>query len=229
MIVVNDTDLLIFDCDGVLVDSEPFSLVALRTLLMHKGIRAELPEIKLLFLGRSLKDTTRIAFERFGVSLTKEDTDSMTAGLLASLDLSLTEVLGARAFISAIKQPYCVASSSGIERIKRSLVASNLHDLFNDEAIFSASMVKRGKPYPDLFMKAAGDSGFHVSDCIVIEDSPAGVEAGKSAGMRVIGFCGGSHVDASAHADALMRAGADAVYDSYEKLKTVFSSFNARR
>jgi HAD superfamily hydrolase (TIGR01509 family) len=152
---------------------------------------------------------SRIEAER-GCTLPADFSARVNRTLFARFETDLKPVEGVREAILALPQPRCVASSSMPERIALSLRVAGLSDLFDH--IFSATEVPRGKPAPDLFLHAATRMGARPEDCLVIEDSAAGVKAAIAAGMRVIGFTGGSHCG-PAHADRLRRAGAPVVID----------------
>ncbi len=123
---------------------------------------------------------------------------------------------GARAAIESIEMPRCGASSSSPEGLQWKLKHTNLIDLFEPN-LFSTQLVENGKPAPDLFLLAADRMGVPPSECVVIEDSSNGVRAGRSAGMKTIGFTAGSHC-LDDHGDTLLADGADMIVDSYEML-----------
>jgi beta-phosphoglucomutase-like phosphatase (HAD superfamily) len=119
--------------------------------------------------------------------------------------------------LGRLEQPDCVASSSQPERIRLALQVTGLLDHFEPH-IFSATMVDRGKPAPDIFLHAAACMGVEPDSALVIEDSPAGVEAARRAGMRAFGFTGGSHVVGTAHGEGLLAAGAELIFDDMGSL-----------
>ena len=197
--------LLIFDCDGVLVDSEPLSCELDAELLTQCGVSYTAAEVARDFTGVSLKDQiARIEAER-GVRLPDDFRERLNQALFARFETELKPVQGVRDAILALPFPRCVASSSAPERIALSLRVTGLSDFFDH--VFSSTQVPRGKPAPDLFLYAAGRMNARPGDCLVIEDSTAGVQAAVAAGMRVIGFTGGGHCGPD-HADKLRQAGA---------------------
>src|SRR5690349_8705823 len=183
--------LLIFDCDGVLVDSEPLSCRIDAEVLTELGVPYTAEEIARSFVGVSQKDMiARISAER-GVTLPDDLGDRINQALFARFETDLKAIDGVRDAILALPYRRCVASSSLPQRIALSLRVTGLADLFDD--VFSASEVRHGKPAPDLFLHAASRMEVDPETCIVIEDSLAGVQAARAAGMRVIGFTGGGH------------------------------------
>ncbi|HZH51400.1 MAG TPA: HAD-IA family hydrolase [Microvirga sp.] len=202
--------LLIFDCDGVLVDSEPLSCRIDAEILTRLGIPYTADEIARSFVGVSQKDMiARIEAER-GVTLPDDIGDQINQAIFARFETDLRPIEGVRDAILALPYRRCVASSSLPQRIALSLRVTGLADLFDN--VFSATEVPRGKPAPDLFLHAAARMSTAPADCLVIEDSLAGVQAARAAGMRVIGFTGGGHCGPE-HAERLREAGAAAVVE----------------
>jgi HAD superfamily hydrolase (TIGR01509 family) len=201
--------LLIFDCDGVLVDSEAIALDGLAEMLTARGHPVTRAECRSLFMGRSVKDVLAEIERLLGSPLPPDwETEAQTR-FFERLRRDLRPVDGIVAAIEALPYPRCVASSSPHDRIALSLAVTGLAPLFG-EWVFSAEDVAHGKPAPDLFLHAAGRCGATAGEAIVIEDSPAGILAARRAGMRAIGFAGASHADA-ALAAALTEAGAGRV------------------
>lgn len=207
--------LVIFDCDGVLVDSETLACQVDAEFLTSLGIPYTRDEIISQFVGVSLKDMIpRIEAER-ACTLPADFGESLNRMLFARFESDLQPIAGVRDAILALPHRRCVASSSTPDRIALSLRLTGLGDLF--ENVFSASEVARGKPAPDLFLHAAARMDVAPPDCLVIEDSIAGVQAAGAAGMRVIGFVGGGHCGSN-HADRLREAGALSVIDRMAEL-----------
>ncbi len=202
--------LLIFDCDGVLVDSEALSCQIDAELLTECGVPYTTEDIARDFIGVSLKDQIARIESQHGIRLPADFTERLNRTLFARFETDLKPIEGVREAILSLPYRRCVASSSLPERIALSLRITGLSDLF--EHIFSASEVPRGKPAPDLFLHAATRMGVSPEQCVVIEDSTAGVQAAIAAGMRVIGFAGGSHCSPE-HADKLRRAGVRVVIE----------------
>lgn len=218
--------LLIFDCDGVLVDSEPLSCRIDAEVLTGLGIPCTADEIARDFVGVSQKDMiARIAAER-SVTLPDDVAERINRTLFARFETDLKPVEGVRDAILDLPFRRCVASSSLPERIALSLRVTGLADLF--EHVFSASEVPRGKPAPDLFLHAASRMTAEPADCLVIEDSVAGVRAARAAGMRVIGFTGGGHCGPE-HGETLRQAGAMTLVDRMTELPGMVRENSHRR
>ena len=205
-------DLIIFDCDGVLVDSEPISIAVLLDVMASAGHVMDEKTAYRLFLGRSMATTIELLRDDFGFVVTSAHLEQARAALNDRFRRELKPIPGVKAALGKLPGPRCIASSSKPERIRLSLSVTGLLDQFEPH-IYSASMVERGKPAPDLFLYAARDMGAEPERCLVIEDSPAGVEAAKAAGMRVFGFTGGSHALAGGLAAALALLEPDAVFE----------------
>lgn len=191
-------ELVIFDCDGVLVDSEPLSMRVLLDTLRTAGLSLD-PAIGYdLFLGRSLASIVKTLSEDFGVVLDAAALAEMRQRLYAAFRAELKPMPGIAAMLTALEIPFCVASSSQPERVELSLRATGLWPFFEGR-LFSATMVSHGKPAPDLFLLAARVMGYDPAVCLVVEDSPAGISAARAAGMAVLGFTGGSHARGVEH------------------------------
>jgi HAD superfamily hydrolase (TIGR01509 family) len=209
--------LIIFDCDGVLVDSEPLALRVLLDGIAERGVTIEEGLAYERFLGRSLASVIETVERDFGVALETDALDRMRDKLYALFRRELCAVAGVADAIGRLSVPACVASSSQMERIRLSLEITGLDTLF-DERVFSATMVANGKPAPDLFLLAASRMHVDPARCIVIEDSPAGIEAARRAGMRVFAFTGGSHARSAGHRSRLEALRPDLVFDDMARL-----------
>jgi HAD superfamily hydrolase (TIGR01509 family) len=203
-------DLAIFDLDGVLVDSEPISSRITVAALAEAGIALGAAELAARFLGISPAAMLQTLEAEHGRRLPAGFAERLQARILAAFEQELAPIAGVEAVLADLPLPCCVASSSAPARIWRSLALTGLLARFAPH-LFSAAMVARGKPAPDLFLLAAARLAAAPARCLVIEDSPAGVRAGKAAGMTVLGFAGGSHVEPAAHGRILAAAGADEV------------------
>ncbi|PTM92790.1 HAD family hydrolase [Mycoplana dimorpha] len=210
-------ELVIFDCDGVLVDSEPISLSVLVEALDQAGVRMDADEATDRFLGRSLKSMSEILHDDYGLAIDDHFLATLRSRLYARFRTELRPIDGISGVIEALPVPFCVASSSQPERIRLSLSVTGLLDRFEPN-VFSASMVERGKPAPDLFLHASTAMGIPPEACAVIEDSPAGVMAARAAGMRAFAFAGGSHARTDRHRQALLRLQPDALFDDMREL-----------
>lgn len=198
--------LLIFDCDGTLVDSELIALTVLSDLMARHGLPMSVAACLDAFMGKQNDDIVAEMERRLGRTLPPGEGRRMRALMIVRLEAELQPVPGAAEALRQIAGPRCVASSSDPARIALCLEKTGLAPFFGSH-IFSAAQVAHGKPAPDLFLLAARSMGFMPQDCIVIEDSVAGVEAGLRAGMHVLGFAGASHV-APDHPERLVAAGA---------------------
>jgi HAD superfamily hydrolase (TIGR01509 family) len=199
-------ELVIFDCDGVLVDSEPLSNRVLAEELTAIGLPTTTEDSVRDYMGRSWATCSALIEERLGRPLPADFGARYHDRLFELFRRELVAVSGVEAALGAIEAPTCVASSGSHERIRLALEVTGLLDRF-DGRIFSATDVVYGKPAPDLFLHAAERIGVAPERCVVVEDSPAGVEAGRSAGMQVLAYA--SHGDAPALAAAGARVFAD--------------------
>lgn len=211
------TALVIFDCDGVLVDSETLSMRILLETLRGAGLSLEPKTGYELFLGRSLASVGQTLREDFGIVLDEVALAEMRQRLYAAFRAELRPVPGVADALAALRVPVCVASSSQPERVELSLRLTGLWTWFEGRA-FSASMVREGKPAPDLFLFAAERMGYDPETCLVVEDSPAGLSAARAAGMRAVGFTGGGHSECAALAPRLATLGPDALMSDMRDL-----------
>jgi HAD superfamily hydrolase (TIGR01509 family) len=186
-------DLVIFDCDGVLIDSEVISANMLIAELKGYGVEMTMEFVSRHFLGRSYPAVLTEVRERYGVRLPDRFEADYRARLLAAFERELRIMAGVREVIAALSVPFCVATSSSPERVARSLRLVGLTEAFGAR-VYTASRVKNGKPAPDLFWLVAAELGVEPARCLVIEDSLNGVRAGLAAGMQVWRFVGGSHL-----------------------------------
>jgi HAD superfamily hydrolase (TIGR01509 family) len=199
-------DLIIVDCDGVLVDSEIIAHALLAQMMTELGHPMTTTEAVQKFAGRGLVDTLSLIEVCLGRSIPDDLGERYGRLLLERLRRDLKPITGVKAAIAALPYRRCVASSSSLERIRLSLEATGLASLFGAN-IFSATQVAHGKPAPDLYLLAATRMGVAPEHCVVIEDSMLGVSAARAAGMRVIGFTGAAHATHDA-AQRLTAAGA---------------------
>ncbi|WP_059008677.1 HAD family hydrolase [Streptomyces specialis] len=183
-------DLVIFDCDGVLVDSEHLALRVCVELGAELGWPLTEGEIVDRFLGRSERAVLAQITERLGEETAARWGEAYQRRLEAAIDTELTEVDGISEALDAITLPHCIASSGSHTKMRRTLSRTGLYDRFAGR-IFSASEVAHGKPAPDLFLHAADRMGVPPARCAVIEDSQYGIQAARAAGMRSFGYTGG--------------------------------------
>ena len=193
--MISTDGLIIFDCDGVLVDSEPIAARVLGEYISANGRITTTDECLDTFTGLSLKSVKNIIADEWGMALPDNFIDELRALDRAAFEKELKPLPDIANAINTVKAAgikICVASSGSLEKITHSLSITGLLDLF-DGNIFSASMVTNGKPAPDLFIYAAGEMNVEANNTLVIEDSPAGITAAKNAAMGVLGFTGGGH------------------------------------
>lgn len=204
---------LIFDCDGVLVDSEPLSVAELGRTFRDQGLPVDDADIYDRMIGRPIAEIVAIYTAEHGIDITNA-LPAYRERLRASFEAELRAIDGIAGALDALPGlPRAVASSSTLPRLDLSLGLVGLRDRFAPH-IYSATQVARGKPAPDLFLFAAEELGVQPADCIVIEDSPAGVTAAKAAGMRVIGLTAGSHAAPARLAERLGALRPDALIAS---------------
>jgi HAD superfamily hydrolase (TIGR01509 family) len=180
-------DLVIFDCDGVLVDSEPIANRVLADQLNAVGLSLSYDEVLKRFVGRTRADCLALAAELRGRDLPEAFGKEWDAALFDALRAEVKAIEGVPELTERLELPYCVASNSSPERMTVSLRASGLHPFFEGR-MFSAAAVSRPKPAPDLFLHAARSMGVAPDRCAVIEDTPTGVRAAVAAGMTAFGY-----------------------------------------
>jgi HAD superfamily hydrolase (TIGR01509 family) len=203
-------DLIIFDCDGVLIDSEVLSCRCLSEVLAGYGIDLGLGQALDLFLGRSVT-AVREHYEVLGRLIPEQFSAELKAGVHAAFLSGLCPIEGVSSVLEGLQIPHCVASSSDVDRVSFSLSLTGLARHF-DTRLYTAQMVERGKPAPDLFLYAAERMHADPRRTLVIEDSVSGVRAAKAAGMTAWGFVGGSHYQLRDGKAILHEAGADRVF-----------------
>lgn len=203
--------LIIFDCDGVLVDSEPLAMGVLLETIAEVGVEIEAAEAYEAFLGKSLASVCEMLRSDHRVDIDAAALERMRERLYAAIRRELHPIPGIVEALSGLGRPICVASSSQLERIGLALEVTGLSRFF-DGNVFSASMVEHGKPAPDLFLYAARQMRVAPTDCIVVEDSPAGISAALDAGMNALGFTGGSHAQSESHRQKLEALGPQQVF-----------------
>jgi HAD superfamily hydrolase (TIGR01509 family) len=210
--------VVIFDCNGVLVDSEPLAAAVLSEEFMRAGFSITPEIIARYFTGRRPSETFTEVEIAAGRRLPPGFAATVAGATLRRFRSELRATKHAAQALSWLRGPKCVASSSSIDRIRLSLESTDLIRFF-DPYLFSANEVQNGKPAPDLLLHAAAKMAVRPGRCIVVEDSPVGVAAGVAAGMTVIGFAGGSRASTQT-ADDLRAAGACTVIPDMRALKS---------
>lgn len=220
-------ELVIFDCDGVLVDSEMLSVSALLEMIALAGGNVSEDIAYEHFLGKSMKSVREILASDFGLDLTDQHLTEMRSELMRKFRQELKPMPGIAQVLPKLGVPCCVASSGTLERIRYALEVTGLLGLLEPH-LFSAAMVARGKPAPDLFLHAADKMRAAPRNCLVVEDSPAGIEAARAAGMRVLAFTGGSHTGNQALKARLASSEPDFIFADMLQLPDLIAGLGAR-
>lgn len=189
----DDIDLVIFDCDGVLIDSELISARVLIAALARAGVSVDLDHFREHFLGRSFPTVAQQVREDFRIALPDDFEAGYRADLLAAFATELRPTPGVAGVLDRLAVRRCVATSSSPPRVARSLALTGLAGYFAAD-VFTASQVARGKPAPDLFWHVAARMAVAPDRCLVIEDSLTGIRAALAAGMRTLRYTGGAHL-----------------------------------
>ena len=203
-------DLVIFDCDGVLVDSELIFARVLAESLIALDFPTTIDEAIALGFGKNRVTLSAAVAAQFGEALPDTFFEAFAARSASAFEHELSPMVGVEDLLAALPVPRCVASNGRLDRVRQRLAITGLLPFF-DPHVFSASQVAFGKPAPDLFLFAAQRLGARPADCTVVEDSIPGVEAAIAARMPVVGFCGGGHCPQD-HADRLIAAGCSRVF-----------------
>lgn len=210
-------DLIIFDCDGTLVDSEYLYNAITAELLNGLGFDEYTPELCIeLFAGQAWSMIKTTLEEKHGQAIPRDIVDLYIKTANSRMDTDLQAPDHAHHVLetlSAEGKAVCVASNGERNNVIKSLNVTGLFGFFDESRIFTKIQVERPKPAPDLFLFTAEQMGFTPAQCLVIEDSPTGVRAAKAAGMSAIGFTGTAH-DQEKQGEALKTAGADVVTDT---------------
>lgn len=191
---MNVPELAIFDCDGVLVDSEGLSATVLARMLNEAGLATSADEVRREYQGLILGDMRVKAERALGSELPRDWFERFEREREAVFRTQLQVIDGVAGAIERVLAAgvrVCVASQGKLEKTRLSLALTGLDRLFAADALFSAHLVARGKPFPDLFLSAARTLGVEPARCVVIEDTPSGVHAAVAARMRVLGYCDG--------------------------------------
>ena len=210
--------MVIFDCNGVLVDSEPLATAIVSEEFMRAGFPLTPDIVARYFTGRRTSDMFAEVEIAAGRKLPAGFAATVAGATLRRFRAELRATHHMAQALSWLRGPKCVASSSSIDRIRVSLESTDLIRFFEPH-LFSASEVRKGKPAPDLFLHAAAKMLVRPGECIVVEDSVVGVAAAVAAGMTVIGFAGGSHAGSQLD-NHLRAAGARTVIADMRVLKS---------
>lgn len=184
---MNKFDLIIFDCDGVLVDSERITNQVFAEMLNELGIPVTLDDMFEQFVGNSMEQCLKKISTMLGREPPSDFVTAYRFRTKAALESKLLPIPGIEDALNSIKTPYCVASSGDHEKMRTTLGITGLWPRFEGK-LFSVTEVAKPKPAPDVFLYAAGKYGVPAERCAVIEDTPTGVSAGLAAGMTVFGF-----------------------------------------
>ena len=201
-------ELVIFDCDGVLVDSEVICMEVLFTELHAIGVDVNKAYFHRHFVGRTFAHVEQAILDSFGVTLAADFESHYQQRLLLAFETKLQATDGVKLALEQLSKPYCVATSSSPIRTKKALELTGLSHFFTDN-VFTASQVKQGKPAPDLFLFSAQQMGVKPENCLVIEDSMAGLQAAQAAGMLAWHYLGGSHMKSKSHTTSKNHSGTD--------------------
>ncbi|MFK7770148.1 MAG: HAD family hydrolase [Mariniblastus sp.] len=184
----NDFDMIIFDCDGTLVDSEPITVKVLVDYVAEFGLTIDYDEALSMFVGRDMPGIVELLETRIGKSLPDHFCTEFRERQSKGLRRDLQPIDGAANLLDAITKNFCIASNAPQYKIGINLEVTGLNKYFQPETTFSAYDINVWKPQPDLFLHAAEKMQVAPERCVVIEDSIMGVEAGLAAGMQVIGY-----------------------------------------
>jgi len=213
-----DIQLLIFDCDGVLVDSETIAHEVLVFVLADLGVSISLAHVWGAFFGKTVPQCIEIIESLSGQPVTAEFVALWRERLYSAFrERPVQAVPGVREVLDKLSMPVCVVSNGPVAKMETTLGVTDLLRYFNGK-LFSPDLGLPGKPAPDLFLAAAERAGADPRNCVVIEDSAAGVKGARAAGMRVFGFTGLPHVDGS----KLREAGVE-LFDDMQHLPELLS------
>ncbi|WP_027681774.1 HAD family hydrolase [Rhizobium leguminosarum] len=221
MSFVKSPELLIFDCDGVLVDSELIATTVHIEALAKCGYIISAEEYNDRFVGMTDQQSYSVIEAERGLRLPEDHHECVMAEIANRYASDLRATSGVQQALEAIDLKKCVASNSDTAKLCLALIVTDLHNFFWPH-VFSASQVARGKPAPDLFLFAAQKMNTPAGSCLVIEDSVAGTQAAVAAGMTVIGFVGGSHC-LPGHGDKLTEAGAIKLFSRMTALPQILA------
>ena len=218
-------DLVIFDCDGTLADSENLNNQAMLDVLHEDGfVQYDMAYALKHWLGTTVSDSVRQIEIKTGKKVSGDAVARYMTRVHTLHQKHLKPVAGAAYLVGTCAQrgKICVASNGERNNVLQSLTLTGLMPFFTPETVFTRIQVEKPKPYPDLFLYAAEKMGAAPTHCLVIEDSAAGVIAGRAAGMTVWGFTGTNH-DPAAHSATLLEAGADNIFARLEQIADILT------
>lgn len=207
---------IIFDCDGVLVDTEKIGNGILLEMAAEHGFEMKLEDAYRDFNGRNLKECFLHIEEAIAKKLPESFESEYRQRSFEAFRTQVKPMEGVVSFLNSLKIPYGVASSGPVDKIRLNLEVAGLLDKFENK-IFSSYEIKSWKPDPGIFLHAAKEMGFEVQDCIVVEDSKAGVMAGKAGGFKVYGFANGYN-------DTDLETEGAVLFRSYEELRSMIGA-----
>ena len=219
-------DLVIFDCDGVLVDSEVIACRILADMVAEHVPGLDKARFAVESVGRSDKAVLEATAKEHGVAFPSGMVERVAMATQEALDRDLEPVSGAEAMLGMLELPRAVASNSRVDRVEASLAKTGLRRHFGND-LFGADLVSNPKPAPDLYLMALERTGTAASRAIVVEDSLSGLAAARGAGLRVIGFTGASGVPPE-QAERLLANGAELVIDDLLALPALLEEVAAR-
>jgi len=208
------TDLVIFDCDGVLVDSEPIANRVFAEMLREIGLDVSIREMYERFVGRPMSYCMELVAEKLGRAPPDDFVANLQERTFAAFEAELRATPGILEALNEIDLPVCVASSGELEKMRLTLGLTGLLSRFEGR-LFSVTEVARGKPAPDIYLHAAASLNANPRACFVIEDSPVGAQAGVAAGMTVLGYC------AHTPSDKLLSVGAQRAFADMRELPSL--------
>ena len=214
---MSGTDLIIFDFDGVLVDSETMGCQIWSDVFARHGMTVSAQDIMDKYTGKTGTLICSLIEKEYGYHIPDGFLDEVNETTEAVMAKELKTVDGVSETMPKLSVPVCIASGSRPKRLNLCLDVTGLRRYFPDEAVFSSHFVKNGKPAPDLFFYAAEKMNVPAGNCLVIEDSTAGIIGAKAAGMRSFGFVGASHCTPE-RGRQLLESGAELLFDDFTKL-----------
>ncbi len=210
-------ELLILDCDGVVVDSEPITTRVLTKMLTELGATVSIEEVTAKFTGHTFARTLELVSELLRAPLPQDFIANYRERTFAALEAELKPVQGIEAALDEIAIPNCIASNGPHGKMRKTLGLTSLLSRFEGR-LFSSADVPSGKPFPDLYLFVAAHFNVSPSACLVIEDSPSGISAALAAGMTVYGFAG------TTSAQGLLAAGAHRVFRQMSELPALVAT-----